>query len=246
MWPFDSFRNIVRAAKKAVGKVVEFAGDHLPGRMGDKLSEIGFNMQYPTTAYDSSTATSTETVDFAKECKKASDSAIEQASPIIEEMIQWGKRELDKAQDSFQAVMPSEKMDAATIASCFNGVKDDYQDFIAHEISSDNEQFSKIVKIATRIEREEKIKEYVKEVAKTASDRTEKEIIRRKNEALQKMIDTVEKYLQMQIENLRKEQEELHELQERQGDTNYLAERCGKQIVEIAFLECIRSQTFSA
>lgn len=235
---------LFRWAKKKVGQVLKIVGDHIPGSFGIELWSIGTDMELFNSSYNPSTATASETVDFTVLCKEASDDATKKYTPIIEKLVQWGKDGLKQACDTYQTVMPLEKIDMASITSCFNGITADYQDFIAHEFSVENPRFAKILKIEKKEEREENIQQYKKEVIKQASDRIQNEVLTRRNEALKKMIETVDEYLQVQIENVKMEQEELRELNEKRGDLTGLVEIYKKQITKIAYLECIRSQTF--
>lgn len=230
-------------AKRVAGRAIEAVGSVIPGPLGDKFEEIGRDMQYPKSYYDSDDATisETETVNITAECKKVCEEATKQADPVINEIINEGKRILQKVWDDFSRSVPTEERDATIIATCFSGLKQEYRDFIAQRISLDNEDFLKAAKIKSQTEREQAIQQYVKNVFQDVSqfvlDRANKE----KNNAIQKMLDILEKHLKSQEEEMQIREETLRRLEENRDDAESIISNLTEQIVHISYLKCIRS-----
>ncbi len=227
--------------REKAGRALEWVGEKIPGRIGDKLEEVGRNMQYPRSHYDSSSSTVSETVDITAECKKACEEATEKAAPIIDEAIAQGQMMLQEAWDIYAANMPPEEIDPAIKAECFAGLKKEYRDHIAQAISLDNDAFLKIVKITSRKEREPAIQKYVEEVIKKAGNLFIDRVNEQKNLTIQKMLDALETQLKEREDDIALRQETLRVLVENQDDPDVIAKSVTDQIVQISYLTCIRS-----
>lgn len=239
---FLSFvRSVGSAIKRTAGRAVEAIGSVIPGRLGDKLEDIGRNMQYPKSYYDAGTATVAETVDITSECKKACEEATKQAAPVIEEIIGEGEKILKKVWNDFCRNVPMEERDEAIVATCFSGLKQEYRDFIARKISLDNENFLKAAKIRDRTERERAIQQYVKEVLRSVSQFVMERANRQKDKAIQKMLAILEEHFKSQKEEMQIREEALRGLEENQDDTESIIRSLTNQIVHISCLKCIRS-----
>lgn len=239
LWSFIC--SVGSSIKSAAGRVVEAVGSVIPGRLGDKIEEIGWNMQYPSSHYDSGTATVSETVDITAECKKACEEATDQAEPVINEIINEGKKMLREVWDDVSKNVPVEERDATIVATCFSGLKQEYRDFIAQKISLNNEDFLKAVKIVNRAKREQAIQQYVKTVFQSVSQFILNRANTEKDRAVQKMLAILENHLKSQEEEIQLREEALRGLEENQDNAESIVRNLTNQIVNISYLKCIRS-----
>ena len=103
-----------------LGKLLLIVGSKIPGPAGDILMEWGSDLEFGK--YNSSNASTEDTIDMSKECQNASAKVSDKAMPIIAEQIKSGKKKLRALQDIFQDAMPTEKLNDPIIDQCFEHV----------------------------------------------------------------------------------------------------------------------------
>ena len=233
-----------RWIKNKIGRVIEAIGDHLPLSVGIKICGIGHDMQ--DHYYDSSRSSINETVDFAAECRRACRDTTEQAAPVLQKMIDWCEQVRTKVRNDFQELMPDEALDDPYTRVDFEDIRSEYNDYIARMISMDNEEFLAIVKIPSKEEREPKVKEYTQKVVKDAAKYIMDYVEQKKNRAIEKMVDAVDYYIETSEADVQRKQAELLELQEKHDSPEHRTMVCCDKMIELAYLECMRSKTFSA
>lgn len=234
------FSRIKRGFSKSIGKVLEGVGNILPGRVGDAIWGKGIDLQYPTTHYDGASATADDTVDLAAECKKTCENAEQQAKSAIEDVISEAKRNLHECSRELITYIPGVSLENVG----FTEARAIYRDHIAHEISLDNDQFMQILKITEKSKREAECKAFTDTVVTEAQKRTIAKINQIADSAIEGKLSELSDYINTQLALMEKTQAELRELEEKQCDNDFIGKQCTEKIVDIAYLECIRSRTY--
>lgn len=90
---FNLFKAIKSGAKRLAGKALEVVGEKIPGPIGDKLQDIGWDLQYGKTGLSASSSLQ-ETFDAAAECLKNCNAAMDKAAPLIHEIVEIAKNVL--------------------------------------------------------------------------------------------------------------------------------------------------------
>ena len=139
---FNLFKAIKSGAKRLAGKALEVVGEKIPGPIGDKLQDIGWDLQYGKTGLSASSSLQ-ETFDAAAECLKNCNAAMDKAAPLIHEIVEIAKKRVDDCNFELISLIPEEQQSAVGYHApddLFANIENEYRQYIGSKISLDNKE----------------------------------------------------------------------------------------------------------
>lgn len=234
--------------KSIAGKALEVVGEKIPGPIGDKLQDIGWDLQYGKTGLSASSSLQ-ETFDAAAECLKNCNAAMDKAAPLIHEIVEIAKKRVDDCNFELISLIPEEQQSAVGYHApddLFANIENEYRQYIGSKISLDNKEYKEKLAIKVDSERQKTCSAYADQVLKEAVKRTETAVHAETNRAVDAMITALEEYANVQETQAKHSQELLDGLKAKAENPDFIVNQSWKKIIDIAYIENIRSLAYES
>lgn len=247
------FKRIGNAIKSGAQKVI-----HGAGRVVEKFGEIthigaiedaGFNMRFfefkSKDRYDSISTASI--IDYNRECENVVNEAMSQSAPWESKIIDEFKNKIDAMEEELNDALPTEeirKIDSLDTKGFEDEIKNVIKDYVSDRISLNNEEFEKIIKIAGRESRQEKIKNYIEKTLNGASEKAKAKCLEKQYAIFSDMYNALEEYFSIQRNFLDEHKENLKQIEMHKNDSEYKRKEAIRIVSDIANMSCIRTLTY--
>lgn len=243
------FGKLKRKAFNIIGQGIEKIGEitHI-----FSVEMFGLDMQInnpvkeKVDVTDSNTSVE-ETINVHTACERARKEVAEQAEPIEEKLIEELKKDVNKFRDYFAEILPEDilrNFDYSLKDISIEEIHNTTSEYVSKKISQDNDEYVKILNMDDSIRKEES-KIYIDKVLKEAKEKLESVCQSKKKNLYTKMYNDLEEYFTNQRKIGEEQQKNYEELKKHKDDIIYQEELAISTIIDIAYMECIRTLTFT-
>lgn len=244
-----AFTNAKRAVCRGVGKAIEKVGE-ITGNIDIEMAGWDIQCKNPVLEkqvdLNSSDTSVQDTIDIHKLCEETRQQAAMQAKKFEDQVVDNLEDDINKFIDALSEVLPE------SILSEFDyGISDAFEDdihntvsdYVATHISQDSDDFVKILNMNDSV-RTEKTDDYVKKVLNEALKQLQEKCRRKKIAVYRKMCDDLESYFSNEKKLAEEAEKNMKALQEHKDDMKFYEEQAINTVVDIAYMECIRTLTY--
>ena len=242
--------NAKRGVCRGYGKVLEKVGEitHITS-IEIKGMEIQWDnpvMERKVDVTDSDTSVQ-DTIDIHKLCEETRQQVVSQIKKYEDDLIDQIEDDINIYIDALSEVFPEDtplEFQYGLEEGFENDIYNVFSNYIALHISQDSEEFVKILNMSDSV-REEKTRKYVEKVISEAKNKLEEKCLDKKIEIFKTMYDNLDSFFENE-KNIAKETEcNMKELQKHKDDMEYYKEQAIKTVVDVSYMETIRTLTYS-
>lgn len=244
-----AFTNAKRAVCRAAGKVIEKVGE-ITRNIDIELA--GWNIQCKNPVLekkvdlDNADTSVQDTIDVHKICEQTRNQAALQAKQIEDQVVDYLEDDINKFVDALSEVFPEkilQEFDYEISEAFEDDIHNTVSDYVAIHISQDSEEFVKILNMDDTV-RHEKTDEYVKNVLNNALKVLQEKCRLKKIAIYRKMCDDLETYFSREKRIAEETERNIKALQEHKNDMKYYEDEAVKSVIDVAYMECIRTLTY--
>lgn len=244
------FINVKRSICRGAGKVIEKVGEIT--RI-TPIEMAGWNLQCDNPVLEkqvdlnSSVTSIQDTIDIHKLCEETRNQVAMQAKKFEDQVVDNLEEDINKFIDALAEVFPEsilDEFDYAIGTTFEDDIHNTVSDYVSVHVSQDSEEFVKILNMKDSV-RAEKTDEYVKKVLSDALKQLQEKSKFKKISIYRKMCDDLDSYFSNEKRIAEEAENNMKALQKRKGDIKYLEEQAIQTVVDVAYMECIRTLTYS-
>lgn len=239
-------RNIGRAVVRKAGEAIEKVGDIVNS---STLTMLGIDMQLSNPplydkAVDVNDCSVEDTIQISKLCDMAREDAHSMAKKYEDQIVDDLKDGIYKFVDSLGLEDYDSIFDYEISDDFADDIHNTVSNYVSTRISLDSDKFTEILRVRDDARRESKTKEYVDSVLNEAKEELIKKSNRKRLAVLRNILNSLDSYFKDQEDLSKKTEQNLEEIKKHEGDIKYRENEIVNTVVDIAYMECIRTLTY--
>ena len=243
------FKNIFSKGIDTIGRCIEKVGEvtHIWA-----IESLGIDIQINNPVKErvdpeNPDTSVKDTIDVHMACETARKEAMNKFRPAEDEYISKIEDEINQVIDKLKQTMPEEAFDALMfldVEAFEKEIRNVVSDYVSDNISVNNPEYINILKMDDE-ERKKSSKEFVDKVICGAANELYEQCKLKRFAIYKELYKSLEDYFSTQRKIGEEYERNVKEIQKHQKDTEYKNNATVHKVVSLAYMECIRTLTYS-